>query len=101
MLKYVMISEVTEVPGNTLPSEIFDKFIENGVKNGNYTILGEYESLEKAREALASYKTTYTRNSYVTKTIQANVVYFEEQELEDEDEEEWEPTGNYWPADVE
>ena len=101
MLKYVIISEITEVPGNTRPSEIFNAFIENGVKNGNYTILGEYEDLDKAKEALASHKTTYTTNSYVTKTTQANVVYLEEQELEDEDEEERESTGNYWPADVE
>lgn len=95
MKKYIMYHEAIEVSAKGLKQygNIYNTHLaENGQRNGSYEIIGEYDTIETAREALKQYTSSVRLTSGFAnvKFYSGDLYYFEESEY-DEDYEEWIP----------
>lgn len=95
MTKYIMYHETIEISAKGLKKygDIFNTHLaENGQRNGSYEIIGEYDTIEAAREALKQYTSSVRLTSgwANVKLYRGDLYYFEKSEY-DEDYEEWIP----------
>ena len=98
MTRYEIIKEAFEARKDIEAEAIFDAFLEEGVKNGSYEVIGYADTLAEAREVMANNPSFVKDESAFPSWIKSGyLVYAEEQELIDD---EWEATGSYEPSPV-
>lgn len=91
--RYEIIKEGFEVRKDIEAEDIFDAFLEEGVKNGSYEVIGYADTLEEARKIMANNPSFVKDEATFSSWVKSGyLVYAEEQELIDD---EWEPTGDY------
>lgn len=104
-IRYQLINEEAEMPldfkkrykeRSYEDASVADFLCITGMQNGGYSVIGTYDDFESASLALSKLTTQYRIVSgMVNKFYVADIYYVEEQELVDEEDEEWQPTGNY------
>ena len=96
--RYEIIKEAFEARKDIEAEDIFDAFLEEGVKNGSYEVIGYADTLAEAREIIANNPSSVKDEATFSSWVKAGyIIYAEEQELIDG---EWEATGSYEPAPI-
>ena len=103
MRRYVIINEPCEISINEFKKygNIIDAHMANGMRNGTYSIVEVFDTLEEAMVKLKEYKCTYriTSGFANVKFYIANLIYIVEQEYNN-DYEEWKNTDEYDFAEI-
>lgn len=97
MTRYRIYHETRELNKRNLKQadgDFINACASEGLLNGSYEILGDYENIEEARKALSQYKCGMMKvQGFVTSFFSCDLYWFEEEEY-DNDYDEWEFTGN-------
>ena len=99
MTRYAIIKEKAEISRSDFErsdGDIFGAVSAKGMQNGSFNTLGTVETREQALDILAEYQTTLRLVDGLNNKpfFESDLFYIEEQKY-DEENEEWNATGNY------
>ena len=85
-----------ERPYDSFTNQLIAAHCMNGMRNGATTIVGEYSTLDEARNALKAFRCSYSETSAFANTsfFSVSLTYIEEYSY-DEEYEEWNEEGEY------
>lgn len=95
-MRYVIFNENCELNHRDVKKygSYIDAYTANGLQNGSYKIIAEFDNYEEAKKELEKYRCTVNEYKTAVSIFDADVYYIEEQEL-NEYTGEYEPTGDY------
>ncbi|MBE6904595.1 MAG: hypothetical protein E7480_08325 [Ruminococcaceae bacterium] len=95
-MRYVIFNESSEFSKRYVKGyeSIIDAYVSNGLQNGSFTVIAEFDNYKEAKKELEKYRCTVNEYKTAVSIFDADVYYIEEQEL-NEYTGEYEPTGDY------
>ncbi|MBQ4534886.1 MAG: hypothetical protein IJA18_06765 [Ruminococcus sp.] len=95
-MRYKVINESNEINKRDVKEyeSIIDACVSNGLQNGSFKVIAEFDNYEEAKKELEKYRCTISERRTAVSFYSMDVYYIEEQEW-NESAEEYEPTGDY------
>lgn len=95
-MRYVVFNESNELSKRDVKKydSIIDAYVSNGLQNGSFKVIAEFDNYEEAKKELEKYRCTVSERRTAVNFYSMDVYYIEEQEW-NEYAEEYEPTGDY------